>query len=44
MSWLNTLFKVNKPIIGMCHLHAFPGDPGYDQQKGMDLDLRASSP
>ena len=35
MSWLNTLFKVNKPIIGMCHLQAFPGDPGYDQQKGM---------
>ena len=19
----------------MCHLQAFPGDPGYDQQKGM---------
>ncbi len=35
-SWLNDLFKVRKPIIAMCHMHAFPGDPGYDAQKGLD--------
>jgi len=35
MSWLNELFRVNKPIIAMCHMPALPGDPGYDAAKGL---------
>jgi uncharacterized protein len=34
-SWLNELFGTNKPIIAMCHFKALPGDPGYDQSRGM---------
>lgn len=35
-TWLKELFGVSKPIIGMCHLRALPGDPGYDAHKGME--------
>jgi membrane complex biogenesis BtpA family protein len=35
MSWLEDLFHVKKPVIAMCHLQALPGDPRYDQTKGM---------
>jgi membrane complex biogenesis BtpA family protein len=35
-TWLNEVFDVPKPIIGMCHLPALPGDPGYDAAGGMD--------
>jgi membrane complex biogenesis BtpA family protein len=35
MKWIKELFGTYKPIIGMCHMLAFPGDPGYDQAKGM---------
>lgn len=35
MQWIKHLFCVEKPIIGMCHLDAMPGDPYYDQQTGM---------
>ena len=35
MNWIKELFRVEKPVIGMCHMQAFPGDPGYDLQKGM---------
>lgn len=35
MTWLQDVFGVQKPVIAMCHLHAMPGDPGYDPQKGM---------
>lgn len=35
MNWVKELFTVDKPIIGMCHLEALPGDPDYDPQKGM---------
>jgi len=35
MSWLKELFSVDKPIIGMCHLPALPGDPGFDRSAGM---------
>lgn len=35
MSWLEELFGVKKPIIAMCHLLALPGDPGYDEKKGV---------
>ncbi len=33
--WVQSLFGVRKPIIAMCHLHALPGDPGYDAGAGM---------
>lgn len=36
MSWLEPLFGVAKPVIGMCHLRALPGDPHYDAATGMD--------
>jgi uncharacterized protein len=35
MSWLKSVFGVNKPVIAMCHLIALPGDPGYDAEKGV---------
>lgn len=34
-TWLDDVFDVSKPIIGMCHLPALPGDPGYDSAAGM---------
>jgi membrane complex biogenesis BtpA family protein len=41
MSWLNDVFTEPKPVIGMCHLQALPGDSGYDSAGGMKniLDL-----
>ncbi len=35
-TWLEDVFPVTKPIIGMCHLPALPGDPGYDKSGGME--------
>lgn len=35
MKWLNELFKTEKPIIAMLHLKALPGDPNYDEKRGM---------
>ena len=32
---LQDMFGFEKPIIGMCHLLALPGDPGYDRKVGM---------
>ncbi len=34
-SWLRDMFAVDKPVIGMCHLLALPGDPDYDSASGM---------
>ena len=34
-TWLRDVFTVSKPVIGMCHLPALPGDPGYDAAGGM---------
>ncbi|KAA3648066.1 MAG: SgcQ protein [Chloroflexi bacterium] len=34
-TWLQELFGVEKPVIGMCHLQALPGDPKYDHDKGL---------
>jgi membrane complex biogenesis BtpA family protein len=34
--WLQDVFEVQKPVIGMCHLMALPGDPGYDTAAGVD--------
>ena len=36
MSWMKDLFETDKPIIAMCHLQALPGDPNYDEAKGME--------
>lgn len=36
MGWLEQLFGTSKPIIGMCHLIALPGDPGYSPEAGFD--------
>jgi membrane complex biogenesis BtpA family protein len=36
MSWLAEVFNVKKPVIGMCHLQALPGDSGYDKKGGLD--------
>ncbi len=33
--WTEEIFGVKKPIIGMCHLNALPGDPHYDAAAGM---------
>jgi membrane complex biogenesis BtpA family protein len=37
--WLHEVFDVQKPVIGMCHLMALPGDPGYDAERGLDAVL-----
>ncbi len=34
-AWVKDLFRVEKPVIGMCHMRAMPGDPQYDAAKGM---------
>lgn len=34
-SWIKELFGVEKPVIGMCHMQAMPGDPKYNAGKGM---------
>lgn len=36
MSWLKEIIGTEKAIIAMCHLQALPGDPGYDEEKGME--------
>ncbi len=36
MQWIEDVFCVKKPVIGMCHLEALPGDPGYNPGKGME--------
>jgi len=35
ISWIEETFGCRKPIIGMCHLNALPGDPSFDKQQGM---------
>jgi len=34
-NWLTDVFPAAKPIIGMLHLSALPGDPGYDSSGGL---------
>jgi membrane complex biogenesis BtpA family protein len=48
LSWLHEVFGVQKPVIGMCHFAALPGDPDYDERAGLSAvveraraDLRA---
>jgi membrane complex biogenesis BtpA family protein len=35
MNWLKEVLGTEKPIIGMCHFQALPGDPSFDKQGGM---------
>ncbi|GHE35121.1 sgc region protein SgcQ [Streptosporangium violaceochromogenes] len=39
MSWLEDVFAITKPVIGMCHLPALPGDPQYETDGGMTAVL-----
>ena len=34
--WMEELFGVKKPVIGMCHMQAMPGDPQYALDKGLE--------
>lgn len=34
-NWLKEIFGTAKPILGMCHFQALPGDPNYDLLNGM---------
>lgn len=43
MNWLQDTFGVDKPVIGMCHLPALPGDPGYDSAAGVDFIVRRAA-
>ena len=36
LAWIKETFGTVKPIIGMCHLHALPGDPDYDAECGLE--------
>jgi predicted TIM-barrel enzyme len=40
--WTKDIFHTTKPIIAMCHLHALPGDPGYDKSSGMKAVIKAA--
>ncbi|GBF74863.1 sgc region protein SgcQ [Paenibacillus sp. 598K] len=42
MNWLQELVGVDKGIIAMCHLQPLPGDPHYDEAKGMDYVVEAA--
>ena len=35
MNWIRQEIGVALPVIGMLHLRALPGDPGYDQEGGL---------
>jgi membrane complex biogenesis BtpA family protein len=35
-NWIKEIFQTEKPIIAMVHMQALPGDPYYDQEKGLD--------
>jgi membrane complex biogenesis BtpA family protein len=43
-NWIQELFGVSKPIIGMCHLLAMPGDPRYDPEKGLEWVIECAQP
>jgi membrane complex biogenesis BtpA family protein len=34
-TWIKELFGIEKPVIGMCHMQAMPGDPQFDPSKGI---------
>ncbi|MEM5776778.1 MAG: BtpA/SgcQ family protein [Anaerolineaceae bacterium] len=35
-NWIKSIFNITKPVIGMCHFKALPGDPQYDPEKGLE--------
>lgn len=35
VNWLDEVFGVDKPVVGMLHLGALPGDPAFDEKRGM---------
>jgi uncharacterized protein len=35
MSWVRELFGVDRPVVGMLHLGALPGDPAFDASAGL---------
>lgn len=37
------MFGTSKPIIGMCHLKALPGDPSYQMEKGIDYIINEAA-
>lgn len=40
--WFESLFGTHKPVIGMCHLRALPGDPRYDAAGGVRAVVAAA--
>lgn len=40
--WLKEMFKTEKPVIGMVHLHAMPTDPKYDEIEGVSGVIAAA--
>jgi membrane complex biogenesis BtpA family protein len=36
MSWVEEMFKVRWPVIGMAHVPALPGTPRYDREAGIN--------
>lgn len=42
MNWMNELTGVEKPIIGMVHLQALPGNPLYDEAGGIKAIVGAA--
>lgn len=42
MNWLQEMVGVDKGIIAMCHLQPLPGDPHYDEVRGMDYVVEAA--
>ena len=41
-TWIRDLFGTVKPVIGMCHFKALPGDPGFDGLKGLSGILESA--
>lgn len=41
-AWIKDVFQTEKPIIAMCHLQPMPGDPYYDNTKGMEGVIEAA--
>ena len=42
MNWLKEVFGTEKPIIGMCHFKALPGDPDFNKTKGIKEVIKAA--
>ncbi|MCC6304881.1 MAG: BtpA/SgcQ family protein [Rhodobacteraceae bacterium] len=42
MEWIEATFGVRRPVIGMLHLKALPGDPGHDPEGGIAAVVAAA--